>query len=346
MHVKKIGSPIQRMHRVKSWLALMLMAATFAGISGQANAMAYCALRDPVNTIYELFPAADSYRSSVRTVDRRARQAVLEKLPFSLHFNELGRHTLYVAQIGKAKTLGFVHARSELEEWGITEYAWALSPKLEVTGVKVQRSRDPLNKSLVTTPNYASVIGKNVESLVAQYDVAIGRKDMRLASFIASALKSIVITRSVWRDEVDEAARLGVLQQIFPRSHELQQIDTLLPDKTLKKLASLEMQSSPIFDRSLLQGSLVMDAQGDALGIFIEAPLTDAEPARTLWWFVANDGLVMRVVNDHTLVSDLDFANVIGIHPPTELASCSTLADLAALEISTIARTHIGVATH
>jgi len=337
MYKQKIGNQMQR------WLALMLMAAVLLALSGRATAMAYCALRDPVNTIYELFPAADSYRSSVRTVDRGARQAVLEKLPFSLHFNELGRHTLYVAQIGKSKTLGFVHARSELEEWGITEYAWALSPKLEVAGVKVQRSRDPLNKSLVTTPNYANVIGKDVEALIKQYDAAIDKKDLRLASFIASALKSIVITRSVWRDEVDVAARLGVLQQIFPGSHELQSIDKLLPEKTLKKLASLEMQSSPVFDRELLQGALVMDARGDALGIFIEAPFTDAEPARTLWWFVGNDGLVLRVVSDQTLISDLDFSSVVGVQPPTELASCSTLADLAALEISTIARSHIGV---
>lgn len=320
-------------------LALVLAVVSLL-ISVHTHAMAYCALRDPVNTIYDLFPAADSYRSSVRTVDRRARQAVLERLPFSLHFNELGRHTLYVAQIGKAQPLGFVHARSELEEWGITEYAWALSPQLEVIGVKVQRSRDPLNKTLVTTPSYTRVIGRNVTQLVQQYKTALDENNRRLASFIASALKSIVITRSVWRDEVDAAALLSVTQGVFPDAELLRPIAELLPEKTLKRLASLEMRSSPVFDRRQLEGYVVVDSAGSALGVILTTPFADGENERTLWWFVSADGQIRRVVDHHTLGSDADFASVVGVAAPRELASCSTMADIAALEITTIARAH------
>ena len=312
----------------------------------QAGAMAYCALRDPVNTIYELFPAADSYRSSVRTVDRKARQAVLERLPFSLHFNELGRHTLYIAQLGESNALGFVHARSELEEWGITEYAWALSPKLEVVGVKVQRSRDPINKTLVSTPKYTRVIGRDLQQLIAQHKAAQDSGNVRLASFIASALKSIVITRSVWRDEVDSAALADVAKQVFPGASSLRAIDELLPEKTLHQLADLEMQSSPVFDRKKLQGSVVLDSNDSIMGVLLETPFTNGEHERMLWWFVSRDGQVRRVIDQSTLASDSDFSSVVGIAPPIALASCSTLADLAALELTTIARAHTGYAVN
>lgn len=84
-------------------------------LSVETQAVAYCALRDLVNTIYTLFPEADAYRSSVKTIGRSARQAVLDQLPFKIHFNELGRHTLYMA-LQNGDVIGMVHARSEMTE--------------------------------------------------------------------------------------------------------------------------------------------------------------------------------------------------------------------------------------
>ena len=78
------------MRRLLLLLAVLLVA-------DDLNAQAFCALRDPQRQINVLFPEATSFRSIVRTVDEAARSEVAERLPFSLHFNELGRHTLYVA---------------------------------------------------------------------------------------------------------------------------------------------------------------------------------------------------------------------------------------------------------
>ena len=77
--------------------------------SGPAFGQAFCALRDPAKMIYEFYPEATSYKSIVRTVDDQVRQTVGSELPFSIHFNELGKHTLYVP-IKDSKPLGVVHA--------------------------------------------------------------------------------------------------------------------------------------------------------------------------------------------------------------------------------------------
>ena len=127
--------------------------------------MAYCALRDPVATIYELFPEADNYRTVVRTVDRNTRKAVQELTQLKLHFNELGRHSLYIAQRGDA-VLGYVHARSELGEWGLIELAWGIETDETIRGVKVQRARDPgLLEPGAMDAHRPALLGKNLTQL-------------------------------------------------------------------------------------------------------------------------------------------------------------------------------------
>ena len=81
------------------------------GVEG-VSAQAYCGLRDPVRNIYRIYPEADAYRSIVRSVDKRTRTLVSERLPFTLHFNELAKHTVYVA-VKETLPVGLVHVRSE-----------------------------------------------------------------------------------------------------------------------------------------------------------------------------------------------------------------------------------------
>ncbi len=106
------------------------------------SANAYCSLRDPMAAIHHLYPQATDHQSIVKVVDKEARNAVSEQLPFTLHFNELGKHTLYVALDDKTPT-GLIHARSELSDWGIVEIAWALNFDLSVHNFYIQRCRIP-----------------------------------------------------------------------------------------------------------------------------------------------------------------------------------------------------------
>ena len=95
------------------------------------HGQAYCALRDPVSTIQEFAPGSSGHRSIVETVSGSARAKVSEKLPFTIHFNELGKHTLYVV-LKDGRPDGLVHARSEKGKWGLVEIVWFFDLDLNV----------------------------------------------------------------------------------------------------------------------------------------------------------------------------------------------------------------------
>lgn len=73
------------------------------GYTPQLQAEEFCALRDPQQGIFTLYPQqATSYRSIVRSINSSTRYQVKQQLPQnSLHFSELSRHTLYVGLDGK-----------------------------------------------------------------------------------------------------------------------------------------------------------------------------------------------------------------------------------------------------
>ena len=97
---------------LKTIITLSLIACLWLNGAAIAKAEAFCALRDPVSSIYQLYPNANAYRSIVRTVDKQTREHVISHLPsLRLHFSEMGRHTLYVA-LQDGKKLGYVHVLS------------------------------------------------------------------------------------------------------------------------------------------------------------------------------------------------------------------------------------------
>ncbi len=98
---------------------------------------AYCALRDPVRVLYEAYPDADGHRSIIRTVTIEDRAAISQVLPFTIHFDELGRHTLYVT-VQEGLPLGILHVRSERGRYGLSEIAWTLNPDGQITNVAFQ----------------------------------------------------------------------------------------------------------------------------------------------------------------------------------------------------------------
>ncbi len=319
------------------YVALATLVA-YSAVPLAVHAVAYCALRDPVNTIYELFPRADAYRSSVKTVGRHAREAVIDQLPFSLHFNELGRHTLYVAQRDGA-TIGFVHARSELGEWGLTEFAWALTPDLRIQGVKVQRARDPSLRQRVKHKLAPAVVGKDLSALQKQYG-DLAAEDSAAAMLVTSAMKTLVITQNVWRSEVIGLDVIGVAKQVFPEASKSHQLADLHDEEAMLRLTRLELEESPIFDRSALVGYRVERDDGAPLAMAVYSPFELDNPHRQLVWLIAPDGEIKAVHNQQSGRVDHDFQSVLG-YAPESARECSTLADIAALEMATLARRHL-----
>jgi len=305
-----------------------------------AFAVAYCALRDPVNTIYSLFPEADSYRSSVQTVGREAREAVAKRLPLALHFNELGRHTLYVA-LQKGQPVGFVHARSEAGGWGLTEFAWAIELDLSIRTVQIQRSRDPSLRRLKPAELKGMVGGRSLDSLVEEHASRASKSNSPKRLLLASAMKTLVITETVWPDEFVAEVPLGVFSKTLPDVASVDPIKPLYDESTVGLLTANGLADSPAFQRDQLAGYRLKNSSGEPMGLAVLAPFDLESPARSLWWLVNLYGEILEVIDGELRAPSGAFRDAVGI-APSGIMNCSSLVELAALEISLVSRSHFG----
>jgi hypothetical protein len=195
-------------------LILLILVLSPATALGQA----YCSLREPVNAMQASFPDFAHYRSIVREVDATDRANILETLPFTIHENELGTHTLYMVFADNDELMGIVHVRTERSRWGLTEIAWTFNSNLEIVGMHFQRSRDRNRKYIESEAFQKEIRGKNFDELRAlltkngkainEAVLVIPKEGQELAlSVIRSALKTISATQSVWNDSLSVANR-------------------------------------------------------------------------------------------------------------------------------------------
>ena len=195
-------------------LILLILVLSPATALGQA----YCSLREPVRAMQNSFPDFANYRSIVREVDATDRANILETLPFTIHENELGTHTLYMVFADNDELMGIVHVRTERSRWGLTEIAWSFNSDLEIVGMHFQRSRDRNRKYIESEAFQKEIRGKNFDELRAlltkdgkainEAVLVIPSEGQELAlNVIRSALKTISATQSVWNDSLSVANR-------------------------------------------------------------------------------------------------------------------------------------------
>ncbi len=177
-----------------------------------AQAIAFCALRDPDRQIRELFPESTAHLSSVALIDQNAREEVLESLPFDLHAREFGRHTLYVVLNGDER-IGFVHSRTEASNWGLMEVVWALDLDLRVRGFRFQRCRGPGCPVALSASARELMEGRSAEEILQaledqSWQAAIASNpelaphEALLEALARSAVKTIQVTAAIWNDEI------------------------------------------------------------------------------------------------------------------------------------------------
>ena len=171
----------------------------------------YCALRQPAVAFQEAFQDENvSVRSFDRQVTEEHRERIAEVLPFTIHRNELGTHTLYAAIGEKDRSRGYIHVRSERGKWGLTELAWAIHPNLTVKSLRVQRCRSFSQDYLQSTEFQELVRDKGVaelRTLLSKDGTALhpsvagkvrGENQPLAIMAIRSALKTLLATEMVW----------------------------------------------------------------------------------------------------------------------------------------------------
>jgi hypothetical protein len=180
---------------------------------------AFCSLRDPVSQINTLYPSHESYLSFVKKIDNETRKIVQENLPNNdLHFGELGQHTLYVV-IENQDVVGYVHVRSEQSDWGLVEIVWAIDSSFRVVDFTFQRCRSPEKVELIKENFKQAITGRDFEQLkqylakdgISANQALLGQinTNSNLVNVVLRcALKTLLLTKVVWHDELQRLVHL------------------------------------------------------------------------------------------------------------------------------------------
>ena len=321
--------------------------------SSVVNGQAFCALRDPAKLIYHFYPDSTSYKSLVRTVDEGVRNHVSSKLPFSIHFNELGKHTLYIPVKG-GKPLGVVHVRSESGNYGLTEIVWSLTPNMEVMDFEFQRCRSRSRTYVESAAFKQQIIGKRFRELRALLDdsgqalatdkLKVEAKSSEIVlSLIKSALKTISVTESAWKKDLGIVKPIFNAYDAFPAATRVQKVAQPYNANVVKEFDKLFPTSSGNVGSSVNRDNVMMirasNADGVKAGHVVVVPWKSKDSELTLWWTVekgevkavhAEDGWPTEAIRKA-------FEDVVGLKDDA-LAKCGTATKIVGAEVLLLAK--------
>ncbi len=292
--------------KIRTKMAGLLITLFIVMPSGPANAEAFCALRDPQKSIYDLFPEATNYRSIVRVIDESTKQEVEARLPpQTLHFSELGRHTLYVALAGD-KALGFIHVRSEASRWGLVEIAWALDLELRIIDFRFQRCRST-KKRLLQTENFRNQIrGKRFAELLAllkpgtdeidtdKLSVPIGAEELAQV-LVRCGLKTTLVTELAWQKDIRDITLLHQANSIFGEVGEISVIDNPFSAAIEEKLNAAFGGASLGTKQESVVVAKVFNPEKKFLGSLYRNTAEMGGQAAKLWWAIDKNNVVKQI---------------------------------------------------
>ncbi len=285
---------------------LVALIATSSPTYGQA----FCALRDPIVHIYDAFPGATNYRSIVRTVDENTRRRIGVELPFTLSFNELGRHTLYVTTNAKGHPLGLVHVRSERGPWGLAEIAWSFDVNMRIVDFEFQRVRSS-HRALVESDAFKQyLIGQSVEGLRALLSrdgkspassMGLPKAAQRLAATVLrSALKTTLVTQYAWQSDLELIRRLHYAYSGFPTAAYAEALKSAYSARARAEIDDVLGDGPSSIDRHQVVVIRLLDSSRKVLGHAVRLNWRVGNLSQVLWWMVGADGIVLDILPQGT----------------------------------------------
>ena len=325
-------------------LSLVIVLLGFHVFMQNVQAQAYCALRDPVTSIKFFFPESTRHQSLVKAINTDARDSIGEILPFTLHFNELGKHTLYVAQkYGDA--LGFVHVRSELTKWGLVEIAWALDTDLKIRNLQFQRCRIPgceskhLGNALDLTigkpySELQQLLSEDGNSLRQDLQEKLGDSHTFIYSIVKSALKTILVTAITWESDVAEINRRLMIKKYFPNNLDIALHAIDVPKESLKKLEEIMGGGGSMVNRESVQ-SFRIENNGIDEGVIVTARWRDGDFRGIFTWLFDNEQTIIDIKpipGWPNMQASNAFDELLGMKLVDE-EQCNTAAQLVGFEL-------------
>lgn len=289
---------------------------------------AYCSLRDPISAINTLYPNATHHRSITREVDRKSRDHVSKRLPFTLLFNELGKHTLYTI-MKEQQPLGFIHARSELSDVGLIEIVWAINTDMTIKDSYFQRCRnrkcrDPIfindMKTLINGKTFAELLNNMQQINYSDPTGASSTASLKIAA-IKSALKTIAVTESVWGKDILLTQQQHMVNQTFKSTPKVTIIETPNNSKgiTFNMINQDSVKTFEIESQKKIVGKMVY-AQWEQYGYKGEFN-----------WLFSPDGIVLDIQPVHTW-PNTDIAHAFTLTVGKNVSNknfCTTAIELA-----------------
>jgi hypothetical protein len=316
-------------------------------LSSDAWAIAYCSLRDPVGAISKMYPGYSSFETYVGTVTQQTREALRERLEFEFHFDEFGRHSLYVVAVDD-RPEGLIHTRSELGEWGMDEIVWAMDLDLRLRDFVFQRSRNPSRRFLEAESFKSWLRGKSLDDLLElsgrnaspdRWGLDLPKKSWPLTqSVIRSAAKAILVTGQVWAEDLTVIRATAIAKERFPAAREVLELQNPYDDQTLLRLAEQAQLEESAFAREATRAFSVLDHAGAAVGTILRTDFRAESAVERFWWTLAEGANVIAV---QTPAGHLDEELRVSIgrldRSLEELEACATPGEIALLEVKLLA---------
>ena len=333
--------------KLQRWSLAALIPCLLAGELAAQRSEAFCALRDPDREIRLLAPAYEKHVSLVRTISKDARSQILEEVPFSIHFDELGQHTLYVVLGEKREVLGYVHVRSESFSWGLVRIAWMMNTNLDITGYRFQRCRSQHRAELESEQTANQLIGKSPKALIAMLtpdgtrlrpgaaDVSGGANEL-MRVMVQSAIKTRVVTGIVWEREVGSVKATSLALRHLAGFARVEEVEGLYDAQRQASLEASGLGESIGFDRSaVLSWSALRKNKRDAGAVF-RTPWSAGDMSAKLWWVLGPQGEILAVEDPERSLAPEAMARFTGLIGRTFQSTdeCSSASELAALEVS------------
>lgn len=312
-----------------------------------ALGQAFCALRDPVRQIQSVYPGA-SFTTDVQIVNNEARAAVARLLPLELHFNELGQHTLYDISRNRS-TVGFVHVRPEKYQYGIMEVLWAFDRDLRIHDFRIQRCRSANTKMIDRKEFRDQIAGRGFEGIrdllvddcsrIKPGKLKVAQSEHALAAAVLRcALKTLVVTRVVWKDRIEHLRRGTMVKQarkFFPDAARFRIAVTPYTSGVKNGLKQERVKSELDIRRNSVSMLQVLDANGTVAGNVVSTEWAKLPVDRVLYWVVSPDGKIVDVVVGSGWPSE-EISGLFQTMQGKNLASlrdCKTATELAATEV-------------
>ena len=299
-----LSPPIRSCLNISIWI-LALCIPTLAQIQ------TYCSLRDPQRTLGLLLPEYQSYRSVVRTIGAREREIICSEVGFGLHYDELGRHTLYRV-INKQGEIVIVSVRTEPYAWGLTEIVWVISSAGEILDYRFQRcrSRDKHRieseeiKKLIrgySLPELKNALNSENRGLSKGLVALAPSAADLLTCVIRSGITALATTRQRWGDIMLQAVNTKIAQTSFGKNAKVADRPIASPKRTPGVAPNGEANAK--MDNALLYR--VSNAANKQLGTIVFLPARIQEQLRWSWWLIDNDDKIrgLRVAGSGRIAS-------------------------------------------